>query len=1175
MYISELDLHGFKSFAHKTTIKFDSGITAIVGPNGCGKSNVVDALRWVLGEQRPTLLRSASMNNVIFNGTSRRKKLGMAEVSLTFINNKGVLPTEYSEVTITRRLYRSGESEYLMNQTTCRLKDIMELFMDTGMGADAYSVIELKMVEEILNDRNNDRRRLFEEAAGITRYKEKRKKTFRKLDETLKDLQRIDDLLIEVRKKARSLQLQAERAERARTIRIELEQLDKAWNRREYLKIESELEPLRKQIASAEKERSEIGDLLEEKEQKEQQSREEMISREQHLAEMRKSAGNIESSIREMETRIRITSEKVSNEESLIGRYKEDIRQAEEDLDEMKRVRKGNITRFESISSELEKSESSLKESRERFSEVQQQFTKERHELYELEISTSDASGKVDELRAARIKLESRIENTEGDLNRIDREIEELRQKVEILERSITETEETLRTRSEELESEEERLENALEKRKELEGQRESYRDVMRSGQSRIESLMSETVLMKELAESRDMLPSSVAYLMEHHGGSFNTLDVVSNIIQTDEEHAPALEAALGEAIHYMITDNMEEALRAASILKKKEQGRATFIPLDELKSHYESEKHSILSVVEVEPKFKAVAELLLGSVLLSEDVNQARRLLQAGGSAAVTGDGDLVTSNRFYRSGSLSQQAGVRLGLKDKLEKLESAHIRVAGELENKSRKLKKTEEALKSLDTEALRRSVREREKSVQSIRQQLGQMKSEAGVYRKSVEDLALRKSSVLTSEDSARSELENLSPKQKELTSRIEALEKSQNEHKERLKVLEEERSIAQNRFNDAQLTHQDLKNKAQNLEREIGRADSGIESLEKRHATRQELIDEARRRIREYEQLLAETTRELERAKLQKEATNEKQAGAEEACSLQRGVINELETSLKELRRRKEVNLELVHHLTMAREKFELQAQNLADHVWETYGILMKQIEETIPDEMEPEAVRERITRLRQQLSQIGEVNPLAIEEYDEEKERLDFLEEQTGDLREAEEQLRETIQEINEKATVRFNETFEQIRKNFISVFHTLFESDDYCDLIIEQDLEDPLEAKIEIKANPKGKRPSGINQLSGGEKTLTAIALLFAIYLVKPSPFCILDEVDAPLDDANIERFANMIRQFSTETQFIIITHNKKTMSKAEMMYGITMPETGVSRLVGVKLDEIEEAAG
>ena len=312
-------------------------------------------------------------------------------------------------------------------------------------------------------------------------------------------------------------------------------------------------------------------------------------------------------------------------------------------------------------------------------------------------------------------------------------------------------------------------------------------------------------------------------------------------------------------------------------------------------------------------------------------------------------------------------------------------------------------------------------------------------------------------------------------------------------------------------------------------------------------------------------------KKLEESNTQKEEADQILSKAQETAAIERGGINEIEKQLKEVRRQKEVNIELVHHLHMAKEKMDIQSESLRDHIWEYYGLLIKQLQsEALPDDKSPEDVKERITWLKQKINSLGEVNPLAIEEYEEESKRLNFYEEQIEDLAKAEIQLLETIDEINTTATGRFNQTFEEVRSNFQRVFKTLFFADDFCDLIIEQDAEDPLEARIEIKAQPRGKRPSGISQLSGGEKTLTAIALLFAIYLVKPSPFCVLDEVDAPLDDANIERFAKMIKEFSNDTQFIIITHNKKTMSKAEMMYGVTMPETGVSRLVGVRMEDV-----
>lgn len=1170
MYISELDLHGFKSFAYKTKVRFDSGITAIVGPNGCGKSNIVDALRWVLGEQRPSLLRSAAMSNVIFNGTARKKPLGLAEVSLSLINNRGILPVEYSEVTITRRLYRSGESEYLLNNTPCRLKDIMDLFMDTGMGADAYSVIELKMVEEILNDRNNDRRKLFEEAAGVTRYKEKRKQTLRKLDETLLDLQRIEDILVEVRKKTRSLELQAEKAEKANRLRSELEKLDKAWNRQEWQRINGELGPLSERIGQAEKEKAEIAASLESLEVREEELRKGLTEKERIEAELRKRTGHLTNTIRELESGLKITAEKIAGEEKMIRQSEEDIRQAKSDLEELKILRDSGQERLVQFRREMENSEKNLKESREQFSSVQQEYNRIRNRIRELETAIAAATREMRSLQESRIRLESRLENTEEERNRLRLDMDRLQKEIGALEaeREIIAVEmDELRRVQDEKRRE---LEHAQQRLRQLDADREKAREELRSARSERDALQSEIRLLRELSESREFFPAGVSWLMEHHSGEFRRLELVGSVLHTDEAHAAALDTALGETINYLIVADMEEARKGARLLRQEKKGRVTFIPLAELKESYPVEPDSILEKVRVEEACRPVAQLLLGSVLFAEDLDEAGRLLQKGGTSAVTRSGEKLTTHHFLKSGGESGQTGARLGLKDKIEKLEARLQQTEQTLQERDEALLQLERQMEQLDLERMRREFDEFRGKIHKTERELGAIESNEKLYRKNLQETELRLASLSESEEAAAEELQTLDPKREELQQKIGTLEKEHLELGQNLQRLEEEMAIAQNRYNDAQLLHQDLKNKTENLEKEIRTADAGMTSLQNRLSTREEMTHRGRERIGAWQRSIAEMEEEIEVRKEQKSSLEEELAAAEEGTSLQRGRIREADEELRNLRRKKEINLELVHHLSMAREKLQLQVTSLSDHIWETYGILMKQIEEELPEEMEGEEARRRIASLRQQLTQLGEVNSLAIEEFREEKERLEFLERQVQDLREAEVQLRETIQEINETATERFNTTFEQIRKNFISVFHTLFEEDDHCDLLIEQNVEDPLDAKIEIIAKPRGKRPSTINQLSGGEKTLTAIALLFAIYLVKPSPFCVLDEVDAPLDDANIERFGNMIRSFSQQTQFIIITHNKKTMSKAEMMYGVTMPETGVSRLVGVKLDEV-----
>jgi len=1172
MYISELELHGFKSFAHKTHVKFDKGITAIVGPNGCGKSNIVDALRWVLGEQRPTLLRSSSMSNVIFNGTAKKKALGLADVSLTFVNNKGILPTEYSELTITRRLYRSGDSEYLINNTPCRLKDIMELFMDTGMSSDAYSVIELKMVEEILNDRNNDRRRLFEEAAGVTRYKDQRKRTLRKLEQTMKDLQRLEDILIEVRKKTRSLEIQAEKAAKAKKYRDELVTLDKAYNRQQHESIQEELTPLNDRIKNAEKEKREISSKLEELEEAEEKAANHLIEKERIQGEAQRRVSQLGNSINEMETNLRIVREKIKNEKGVIERHDKDIEQSRSDFKELRELKETNEKLLNNFSDTLEQSEKSLHESKETFNALQQQYTKVRHELYEHEISVGNVNKKLRELQSDRIKLESKLENSEDDQLRINRDIKDLEDEIENAKGEMGIANKKLEKVNAEINELEAELKQVTEKREALQSDREDLRENIRSAKSKMESTRSEISLMESLAESNEGLPGSVAWLVENHSEAFGTLRSVGDILETDEEKAAALETALSDAIHYLVVDTMDDAVRASRLLKENKKGRATFIPLAELSDSYPVADESIYTSVYTNNRFNALTQLLTGSVMLSESLER-NTILPDGITMAVSKEGDLITREKFYKSGSKNKQAGIRLGIKDKIEKLEGKLAKHTGDFDKAESELVTVEEKLSQLNPEKVRQLIKEKQQESRKLEQQISRYQSGIQVYQKNIGDLTNRKENISENREQAEEKLETLQPKQKELQENIIELTDLQNEKKEKLESLEDERAIAQNRYNDAQLKHQDVKNKAENLEKEIERAERGIESVQHRLNSRKKMMAESAEKIESYTESIEKTEIQLKNTRELKVTADEKLSAAEEATATERGKIKEIDDSLKELRRKKEVNTELVHHLSMAKEKFEMQAQSLSDYVWETYGILMDQLTQKLPEEMNADEAKQRVSWLKQKLNKIGDVNPLAIEEFEEEKERLDFYVEQIEDLRGAEKEMRETIDEINQTATERFNTTFEQIRTNFHSVFHTLFEEDDYCDLLIEEDVEDPLEAKIEIRANPRGKRPSSISQLSGGEKTLTAIALLFAIYLVKPSPFCVLDEVDAPLDDANIERFASMIRSFSEKTQFIIITHNKKTMSKAEMMYGVTMPDTGVSRLVGVRMDEVAEA--
>ena len=1172
MYISQLELQGFKSFANKTKITFDDGVTAIVGPNGCGKSNIVDALRWVLGEQRPTLLRSSSMTNVIFNGTAQKKALGMAEVSLTFINNRGVLPTEYNEVTISRRLYRSGDSEYLINNTVCRLKDIMELFMDTGMGSDAYSVIELKMVDEILQDKNNDRRRLFEEAAGVTKYKEKRKKTFRKLKEARQDLQRVDDLLVEIRKNVRSLQRQASKAKKAKEYKNELKELDIALNKHEYQKVHKDLEPINERLKETEKEKKEIKNNIEEFEEKEQKDRQKLVAMEKKESGLQRNVTQVTNNLQNAQTELKITKERITNARQVISQHEKEMKRLEEDLEDLQELLETTKELHEQAAKESKEASENLKGAREQYKKLQENYQKKRNELSSCNGEYQKTQNKITSVQNDRIKMESRLESLDEELDRVNKDIAELEEDINRLQQERVEARKKVSDKQDILDQTEQQLNDARRQREELQEDEQNKKDDIRAITSRIEAIESEIDLLEDISKSHDTFPEAIQYLMNNHKDEIPGLKVVSDVLEIEESLAVALESVLGPAANYLIVESRDAARKAARMLKENNKGKATFIPLDEIPAETNADKNSIATKTTCRKRYEDLKNLLLGQTLLAQDLSEAYEIVQSGTTTAVTQEGEVVTSNGFLVSGSQGKNVGLRVGLKDKIQKLDESIHEQEKRKRGTENALIAIQEKLKALNIDSLSTQLKKCEHEVKKAEQHQQSIQNRIQIYQKNAKALKNQKQQKNTDIEKLNNKQQQITPELQELKKNLEAKSQKKERLQEDIEEIESERVIAQNRYNDAQLKHQDLANKVSNYEKDISRAEKGIKQIKTRMDDRKKKARDSKKQIETYTQRIEELEEKTERLKRERAEYSDKLKAQKETCSKQRGVINKIEENLKELRNQKDTNTDLEHSLSMAQNELEMKAKTISDHVWEQYEIVMDQIEKQLPGDLSAEDARKRIRYLKQKLQSIGETNPLAIEEYEEEKERLDFYEDQIADLNDAEEKLVATINEINQTATERFNKVFEEIRTNFIEVFQTLFHEDDYCDLVIDKDAEDPLEAKIEIKAKPKGKRPSNINQLSGGEKTLTAIALLFAIYLVKPSPFCVLDEVDAPLDDANVERFSKLLKRFSDFTQFIIITHNKKTMSKAQMMYGVTMPETGVSNLVGVKLEDVAE---
>lgn len=1168
MYLAELELHGFKSFAQKTSVKFDAGITAIVGPNGCGKSNIVDSLRWVLGEQRPSLLRSSSMSNVIFNGSATRKPLGLAEVSVTIHNNKGILPIEYNDVTITRRLYRNGDSEYLLNRTVCRLKDIIELFMDTGMGSNAYSVIELKMVEEILSDKNADRRRLFEEAAGITKYKERRKATFKKLEETRADIIRVEDILMEVRKQTRTLQLQAEKAEKYQIAKQRLDRLELALAKLEYEDLKTQLSPHLAKIAEAERTKEELSILLDQGEDGLKEARTALayieIDRDKKAAELQRMLNLL----REQETGLRITLERIQNEERTIRQYEQDIKQADTEILAVNR-------RIRAAEEALEEAELAADEARFAKSEAEKQFEERRAQasalnqvLRGLQEQQQAISAEMASVQSRRIKVESRLESLADDLERIGKQQRGADGELVQLRTQLQENAELTRRQEQAANDAEDYLEQLRDQKERLGRTQNELKDKLRSLQSRLDAVEAEIALLHSIAASHEAFPSALQFLLSKRG-DFRLLEPLADVFSTTETFALALDAALGPAAHYVVVSDLAEAERGMQLLRDNKKGKVTFIPLSSVPQQSETRSGSLADHVKCPSRFEALKRFMLGQIMVCADLREARIHANTVGRVAVTVGGELVSGSVFVRGGSAVQGEGVRLALKDRTGKLEEEAENLEHALVETRTSLLETERLFQSIDLPKYTAAFREAEQKLEQLRRNRGVLQTRLSLLENSFTEQQQREQTLRAEQFQLQETRAQLEPGLEILKERLDQVLREQTEKRSEFDRMEENRNRAQTQYNETVAVWQQALSVLENLKKDIQRGHETIAAIKSRVNQRAEMAHESRDAILVLRQEVNRLNQEVLIQKEKQHFAQEDLAEADATVQRERQKIERIESDLQKARRNRDKALEQFHYLQTLKTQMDIKMTAIADFVWETHGLLTDQITAVLDEGQTPEAGRSEVNRLKAQLRELGDINPLAIEEYRAEKERLEFMEGQIADLKDAEGKLLSTIHEINDTAEKRFNDTFQQIRVNFQEVFKTLFEENDECDLLLEQDEEDPLESKIEILAKPRGKRPSTIMQLSGGEKTLTAIALLFAIYLVKPSPFCILDEVDAPLDDANIERFARILKRFSGETQFIVITHNKKTMEKAHMMYGVTMPEAGVSKLVGVKIGE------
>jgi chromosome segregation protein len=1174
MYLSKIELFGFKSFAHKVRIHFDKGLTAIVGPNGCGKTNVVDAIRWVLGEQKSMLLRSPKMESIIFNGTKRLKPHSFTEVSITIENTRNVLPTEYTEVTVTRRLYRNGDSDYLLNMVPCRLKDILDLFADTGMGSDAYSVIELKMIEEIISNKSEERLKLFEEAAGITRYKQRRKQTFRQLESASRDLARVDDVLAEVEKKVKALRLQVRKAERLKEIREELRTLDltlSAISMDEHLQ---KLKPLLDSIATEERQSHELSATIAKLDSTHQESELRQLDLERKLADDQRELNTSNQQAHTLEKQLLQHQEKQKNLLQTIDRLNHSIADKGR-----KRLEQ------ESLSKELSEKQTPLEEAcasmlaaferlKEQQAELNSALDASRQALQQERRAVADLQKSLNSLNLTRQSLRTRKEHLEGSVHRLDQRKRDLERSMEQSEperRLASEAIEEKKAALEELKKEEERL---VALKASITEQGEKRKEELLSLKGEHNHLNNQIVLCNSILEKFEGLPEGVAFLEKRREGKPG-LGCLSDLISVAEGDKKALNAALGESLAYYLCRTLDEARFAVSSLAQADKGKVHFLILDLIDGGGEADYPAIdgaqraVDLVEAQAELSRALRLLLQHRYVVADLDAAERLAEKHPEALfITEKGEKFTRKGVLFGGSAKGSDSLRLGKRAERDRLQEEIVGVSsaiGEAENDLAALRKE---FSAIDTERTKRAAATISQEISALEKRLARLEAEERSGADQIAHADRERAALNASIESVEGELEKSQPETHRLEAeieagqeRVQAMQEELSGEENRSRALHAELQAQQGRYRDAQLDLEKHGFRASACQQAIVTLSDEIEGM-------QHQITRSEKEVAELGQSIAATSAEHEAALVisarQQEALNELETTCRDLQSRNHDALS----NLRDLRRKHDLALQMLAEFGNRKARLEQDIAHLQATVMERYSVELDMMPAHAPERFDLAASRERLAYLQKQREQFGGVNELALEEYESEKERLDFLTAQKEDLVKAEAQLRETIEEINRTALEKFEETFVEVRKNFIRIFHDLFDPEDEVDLLIHAD-DDPLEAHIQIVAKPRGKKPLAIEQLSGGEKALTALSLLFAIYLVKPSPFCILDEVDAPLDDANVGRFVKLLKKFENNTQFIIVTHNKKSMASCQALYGVTMEEEGVSKLIPVKIEK------
>ena len=1167
MRLKSLEIKGFKSFADKTVLHFDEGITGVIGPNGCGKSNIIDSIRWVIGEQKISHLRSENLESLVFNGSKTRSASGLAEVSLTFENTRNLLPTEFSTITVTRKFYKSGESEYRLNDVQCRLRDIQNLFMDTGVSTDSYAIIELGMVDEIIKDKENSRRRMLEQAAGITIYKTRKKEAKQKLDATEQDLARIEDLLFEINNQLKTLENQAKKAEKYYEIKKEYRELSIELAKAALegfnltyrdLNTQSEVETDKKVRLDAEIANEEA--VIE-------QEKVGFIEKERALQSMQHEFNDLLQTLRTKENeknlasqRLKFLQERENSLQEFLNKSEGTLKGLEESIEFTKVSVEEEKGKLEGLEQMVEDHKEAVESARSIFDEKRTHVDRLRAENLSLQRNQFDAEKKV-------AVADTSIQNVQKAINQIEEEREARYSQLKQLEEEKMVKEQELEKRQRDLVQLQDHQERTKEQILQAQGELESLRQQLAEESRKLDAKKNEHDLLKSLIDSMEGYPESVKFLHNNPGWN-HTAPILSDIIYVKEEFRAAVENVLEPYLNYYVVNNLQEGLQAVHLLDNNKKGKANFFLLDKLNEHKNDNGHApantiaAMDVIEVDAQYRQLAEYLLGNVFIAESDDA---LATSNGSVVLEKTGKYVKGKFSLTGGSVGLFEGKKIGRAKNLEKLREEIVTLEGVVHGLKEGIQQKHNEVIGYNEQLKDTAIKQAQQDINTLTNQVfsleNKMENLHGLQSSSqnrLEELQMNLEETTSSISGTRQQWMELVNQLQELGDQLASVE---NEYKR----AESDYTNAQTVFNEYNLQLTRQTSKINSLTQELQFKSKQLVELQNQVETNASQLKQTLENITESSEQLAAAENGLVDMMRRKEEEEKKLNEADQAYYNMRNALGEKESELRHKSKEREQTEHLLAEIKDKLNELKLQLAGMKERLNVEFKINLDDIiDQPRTGETPVEELQEKGDRMKKRLENLGEVNPTAIEAFQEMKKRYEFILEQKNDLVTAKDSLLQTIQEVEATANQQFLDTFNKVRENFQKVFKALFTEDDSADMIL-MNPENLAETSIDIVAKPKGKRPSSITQLSGGEKTLTSTALLFAIYLIKPAPFCILDEVDAPLDDANVGKFTQMIRKFSQESQFIIVTHNKQTMSAVDVIYGVTMQEPGVSKLVPV----------